>query len=320
MSMIGFPLLLIPLAVVNIVVFLMGLRLERLQEPVVTVGLPSLQSWTITFSDVLLAFALFLLLLEVVKSARPGAKYVTDHLLSLVVFAAAAAEFLMLPQFAHSTFFLLTLMALTDVVAGVWIRAVRPKPVVARAAPPPVEPERPVSRPVAGRAGAAACAAHRRSPPRWSSRAWPSPSIAWRESEHRMTERGANERDAGDHRAARRSDRAASGSLAARASAALALVIRAATLFDGCEQATPFELTARIPALRHQRQREPVCRRRQAAARASVRIGRRRILRRRAVQRAGLGKVGRIGNQLNDKSRVGPDRRARFGGRPRSQG
>jgi hypothetical protein len=155
MSMIGFPLLLIPLAVVNIVVFLMGLRLERLQEPVVTVGLPSLQSWTITFSDVLLAFALFLLLLEVVKSARPGAKYVTDHLLSLVVFGAAAAEFVMLPQFAHSTFFLLTLMALTDVVAGIWIRAVRPKVVAARAAPAPapvpapVEPERPVGRAVA---------------------------------------------------------------------------------------------------------------------------------------------------------------------------
>jgi hypothetical protein len=149
MSMIGFPLLLIPLAVVNIVVFLMGLPLERLQDPVITVGLPSLHSWTITFSDVLLAFALFLLLLEVVKSARPGAKYFTDHLLSFVVFAAAAAEFLMLPQFAHATFFLLTLMALTDVVAGIWIRAVRPKAVVARAAPVRVEPERPVSKPVA---------------------------------------------------------------------------------------------------------------------------------------------------------------------------
>ena len=191
MSMIGFPLLLIPLAVVNIVVFLMGLRLDRLQEPVVTVGLPSLQSWTITFSDVLLAFALFLLLLEVVKSARPGAKYVTDHLLSLVVFAAAAAEFLMLPQFAHSTFFLLTLMALTDVVAGIWIRAVRPKARGrARSA-------------AAGRAGASgqqACGLpsrsrrlrprrYRRNPPRWSSRAWPNPSIAWQaEPEHRVTE------------------------------------------------------------------------------------------------------------------------------------
>lgn len=145
--MIGFPLLLIPLAIVNIVVFLMGLRLDRLQEPVVTVGLPSLQPWTVTFSDVLLALGLFLLFLEVVKSARPGAKYVTDHLLSIVVFAAAAAEFLLLPQFAHSTFFLLTLMAFTDVVAGIAIRAVRPKPAVARA-PPPVADERPASRPV----------------------------------------------------------------------------------------------------------------------------------------------------------------------------
>lgn len=146
--MIGFPLLLIPLAIVNIVVFLMGLRLDRLQEPVVTVGLPSLQSWTVTFSDVLLGLGLFLLFLEVVKSARPGAKYVTDHLLSILVFAAAAAEFLLLPQFAHSTFFLLTLMAFTDVIAGIAIRAVRPKPVVARSAPPPVADERPVSRPV----------------------------------------------------------------------------------------------------------------------------------------------------------------------------
>jgi hypothetical protein len=144
--MIGFPLLLIPLAIVNIVVFLMGLRLDRLQEPVITVGLPSLQSWTITFSDVLLALGLFLLFLEVVKSARPGAKYLTDHLLSFIVFAAAAAEFLLLPEFAHSTFFLLMLMAFTDVIAGIAIRAVRPKPVMARAAPAPID-ERPVSRP-----------------------------------------------------------------------------------------------------------------------------------------------------------------------------
>jgi hypothetical protein len=143
--MIGFPLLLIPLAIVNIVVFLMGVRLDRLQEPVVTVGLPSLQSWTITFSDVLLAAGLLLLFLEVVKSARPGAKYLTDHLLSFIVFAAAAAEFLLLPQFAHSTFFLLTLMAFTDVIAGIAIRTVRPKVAAARSVP--VVDERPMTRP-----------------------------------------------------------------------------------------------------------------------------------------------------------------------------
>jgi len=136
MSMIGFPLLLIPLAILNIVVFLMGLGLDRLQDPVVKLDLPSLQSWTVTFSDVLLAFALLLLLLEVVKSARVGSKYVTDHLLSIIVFGAAAAEFVLLPQFAHSTFFLLTVITFVDVISGIWIRAVRPKMVAARAAPP----------------------------------------------------------------------------------------------------------------------------------------------------------------------------------------
>jgi hypothetical protein len=137
--MIGFPLLLIPLAIVNIAVFLMGLGLDRLQEPVVSVGLPSLQSWTITYSDLLLSLSLLLLLVEVVKSARPGSKYFTDHFLSVLVFAAAAAEFLLLPQFANSAFFLLTLMAFVDVVAGISIRFVRPKIAAVRApAPEPV--------------------------------------------------------------------------------------------------------------------------------------------------------------------------------------
>jgi hypothetical protein len=144
--MIGFPLLLIPLAIVNIAVFLMGLQLDRLQERIVAVDLPSLQSWAITYSDVLLAFGLFLLFLEVVKSARPGSKYFTDHLLSFVVFSAAAAEFLLLPAFAHSTFFLLVMMAFTDVIAGITIRYVRPKQVVARTTPAVVE-ERPVAKP-----------------------------------------------------------------------------------------------------------------------------------------------------------------------------
>jgi hypothetical protein len=147
MSMIGFPLLLIPLAIVNIVVFLMSMSLERLGETVVKVDLPSLQPWTVTYSDLLLAFALFLLFFEIVKSARPGAKFFTDHLLSFLVFAAAAAEFLMLRQFAHSTFFLLTLITFADLMAGIAIRAVRPKMVPARGAREAADYDRPAARP-----------------------------------------------------------------------------------------------------------------------------------------------------------------------------
>jgi hypothetical protein len=48
-----------------------------------------------------------------------------DHLLSLVVFAGAAAEFVMLPQFGTSTYFLLTLLALVDFLSGIALRARR---------------------------------------------------------------------------------------------------------------------------------------------------------------------------------------------------
>ena len=146
MSMIGFPLLLIPLAIINIIVFLMPGTV--LDAPIYTLVLPSKTAWTFTFADVMIALGMLMLFFEVTKAARPGAKYFTDHLLSFIVFAGAAAEFVMLPQFGNSTFFLLTLLALVDVIAGISIRAVRPKLAVARAAPATAHEERPVSRPV----------------------------------------------------------------------------------------------------------------------------------------------------------------------------
>lgn len=123
MSMIGFPLLLIPLAIYNIIVFLMpGVSLA---EPIVKLTLMSGVEWPVTLSDVLLALGILLLLFEVIKGARPGAKYLTDHLLSLVITGAAAAEFLLWPKFATSTFFLLTLLSLVDFLSGIALRARR---------------------------------------------------------------------------------------------------------------------------------------------------------------------------------------------------
>jgi hypothetical protein len=118
--MVGFPLLLIPLAIYNIIVFLMPT--VSFTDPLVKLTLMSGAEWTVTLSDVLLTLSILLLLAEVIKGARPGAKYLTDHLLSLMVFGAAAAEFLLWPKFASSTFFLLTLLALVDFLTGVTLR------------------------------------------------------------------------------------------------------------------------------------------------------------------------------------------------------
>src|SRR3981081_2080324 len=139
MSMVGFPLLLIPVAIYNIIVFLMpGVSLA---EPVVRLTLWSGVEWPLTLSDMLLALAILLLLLEVIKGARPGAKYLTDHLLSLIVFGGAAAEFLLWPRFGTSTYFLLVLLALVDFLSGIALRARRGTLATSGAAPAPVSPK-----------------------------------------------------------------------------------------------------------------------------------------------------------------------------------
>jgi len=126
MSMIGFPLLLIPLAIYNIIVFLMpGVSFA---DPVLKLTLMSGAEWPLTLSDMLLALAILMLLFEVIKGARPGAKYLTDHLLSLIVFGGAAAEFLLWPRFGSSTYFLLTMLALVDFLSGIALRARRGTP------------------------------------------------------------------------------------------------------------------------------------------------------------------------------------------------
>ena len=140
MSMVGFPLLLIPLAIYNILVLLMpGVSLA---DPLFKLTLMSGSAWPVTLSDILLALGILMLLLEVIKGARPGAKYLTDHLLSLVVFGGATAEFLLWPKFASSTYFLLTLLALADFVSGIALRGRRRMQLAPAAAVSPRAPEK----------------------------------------------------------------------------------------------------------------------------------------------------------------------------------
>ncbi|MCP3393227.1 hypothetical protein NLM27_31210 [Bradyrhizobium sp. CCGB12] len=134
--MVGFPLLLIPLAVYNIIAFLMPT--VSFTDVLFKVPMVSGETWPVTLADLLLALGVVLLLLEVVKGARPGSKFLMDHLLSLIVFGAAAAEFVMWPKFGNSTYFLLVLLAMADFLGGIAQRTRRRVTYVAEttAAPP----------------------------------------------------------------------------------------------------------------------------------------------------------------------------------------
>jgi hypothetical protein len=116
MFVLGFPLLLIPFAIYNMIAFLTpGVSWTA---PVTTVHMMSGQDWVLTWEDILIAFSIFLLWIEMIKATRMGMRSVMDHILAMILFIGMLVEFLLVPQAATSTFFLLMSIALVDVLAG----------------------------------------------------------------------------------------------------------------------------------------------------------------------------------------------------------
>ena len=115
MYLIGFPLLIIPFAIYNIIAFLFGIGFT---DTLLTVRLFSGADWAVSTSDILLTLALLLLFLEVLKATRLGSRSIIDHLLSLVLFLAMLGEFVVVRAAANSTFFLLVAISFIDVIAG----------------------------------------------------------------------------------------------------------------------------------------------------------------------------------------------------------
>ena len=116
MFLVGFPLLLIPFAIYNIVAFLMpGVSWT---STLTTVHMISGATWNMSAGDVLIAFGVLMLFAEVVKSTRIGIRTLVDHGLSLLLFLGMLVEFLLVPQVATSTFFLLLVLSFVDVLGG----------------------------------------------------------------------------------------------------------------------------------------------------------------------------------------------------------
>ena len=116
MFVLGFPLLLIPFAIYNMIAFLTpGVSWTA---PVSTVHMMSGQDWVLTWEDLLIAFSILLLAVEMIKATRIGMRAVIDHMLAMLLFIAMLVEFLLVERAGTSTFFLLTMIAVVDVLVG----------------------------------------------------------------------------------------------------------------------------------------------------------------------------------------------------------
>jgi hypothetical protein len=116
MFMLGFPLLLIPFAIYNIIAFLMpGVSWTG---AVTTVHVVSGADWSMSAGDMLVALGILVLFGEIMKSTRIGIRTVVDHALSLILFLGMLVEFLLVKQCATATFFLLLVISFIDVLGG----------------------------------------------------------------------------------------------------------------------------------------------------------------------------------------------------------
>ena len=114
--MIGFPLLVIPFAIYNMIAFItpMDWGTPLWQTPI---PLMSGATWTPRLSEAFLVFSLLMLLFEFAKSTKHGKSFI-EHFLALCLAGGATAEFVMVPQAATSTFLLFVAICFVDLFAG----------------------------------------------------------------------------------------------------------------------------------------------------------------------------------------------------------
>jgi hypothetical protein len=125
-----FPLILVPVLIYNIIAFggsaISGAAKvrEQFDSPASTIAMASNAQWVVHWGDVLLLLALIMLFVELLKSTSTGTSAIFNHALSMLVFIVCLIEFLLSPAFATSTFFLIMIMSLLDVLAGVIVTIV----------------------------------------------------------------------------------------------------------------------------------------------------------------------------------------------------
>ncbi|WP_420471154.1 MULTISPECIES: hypothetical protein [unclassified Brevundimonas] len=127
--LIALPLLLIPVVLYNIVVLsnvMAGSDVNLaaggadaiLRDPMFSIPMASGTSWNVGVGDLILLLSLILLFFELLKSTSSQKVAIINHALSMILFVAVLVEFLLIKGFATSTFFLIVVMVMLDVLAG----------------------------------------------------------------------------------------------------------------------------------------------------------------------------------------------------------
>ncbi|EDN66492.1 conserved hypothetical protein, membrane [Beggiatoa sp. PS] len=118
--------LIVPLLSVVMLLYLVfaygfGVNFDLGSEPFFAMPLPSGAEWAPTWSGIFILFGVVILFFELLKSTKTSTAAQIEHLLSIMVFVVGLMLFLFLEKAGTSTFLIITLMALLDAGAGIFI-------------------------------------------------------------------------------------------------------------------------------------------------------------------------------------------------------
>lgn len=113
-----FGIILVIYTIVMTITFSSNPNLDPMNVTIFTLKLPSKQLWRPDIGDAVVVLGLFVLFIEIIKSTSTSASTITEHILSTFVFVFYVIAFLLAPMVANSTFLILGIMSMIDVIAG----------------------------------------------------------------------------------------------------------------------------------------------------------------------------------------------------------
>jgi len=133
-----FPLLAIPVIIYNIIALgvpsntivtsasgnSVAPLLGQLSEVMISISMLGTVTWELTGGDLMILLSIGLLFLEILKSTGTGTATIMNHAVSMLLFIICMVQFLLLSNFATSVFFIIMVMTLLDVLAGVVVTIV----------------------------------------------------------------------------------------------------------------------------------------------------------------------------------------------------
>lgn len=113
-----FGVVLIAYMVLMSVFFYSDPNADPMKRILFSVTLPSRRIWSPDLGDAVIVVGLLILFIELIKSTSSSSSAIAEHILSTFVFIFYIIAFLLAPMVANSTFLILGIMSMIDVIAG----------------------------------------------------------------------------------------------------------------------------------------------------------------------------------------------------------